>query len=91
MTENRTLETTQPKRGPGRPKKGEIINKQPKVVKPYGRPRKYPEGVIEHNIKRILVDRKEYRKLQEDYKRLLELEQFYKEISNLNTSQTHSN
>jgi hypothetical protein len=54
------------KRGPGCPKKG-----TPPVVKPkpkIGCPKKYEEGYNDHKFPRMLIDRKEY-------KRLLEIEQ----------------
>lgn len=71
--ENKNIENQEIKRARGRPKKGSPpIVKEPKKI---GRPKKYDEGYNDYKFPRLLVDRKEY-------KRLLEIEQKYLAIKN---------
>jgi hypothetical protein len=71
MSENSEIkinDNQEVKRSHGRPMKGSppIV----KEVKKIGRPKKYEEGYNDHKFPRLLVDRKEY-------KRLLDIEQKY--------------
>jgi hypothetical protein len=72
-SENKKEGIEEVKRGRGRPRKGSPpIVKEPKKI---GRPKKYDEGYNDHKFPRLLVDRKEY-------KRLLDIEQKYLAIKN---------
>lgn len=73
METNQNSQPTE-KRGRGRPRKHEVVEKPPK--KANGRPRKYPEGCVAHHYPKITVDRKEYH-------RLLEIEKKYNELKNI--------